>query len=87
MVNLRIIRETVLAKLAAIRNASEEVIHETYARAISSELMAAKDNAIQLRQLLTEARVRHPQHGWVMLERGEVERFEALLSQFVENLR
>lgn len=87
MVNLGIIRKTVLAKLAAIRNASEEVIHETYARAISFELISAKHKAIQLRQLLAEARVRHPQNGWVMLERGEVERFEALLSQFVENLR
>lgn len=86
MFSIAAIRNRVIARLTALRNFSEDAIHESYSREISTELDALKIKASALESLLKE-RMSHPKDGWVKFEREDLTELRKRLADFVSTAK
>lgn len=84
------VRDRVLLRLAAIRHPNEDHIHEAYQREINAENEEASKAAAKLAGLLDErlrwAKVRHPEQGWVMLSREDVDNLIQAANEFTREV-
>jgi hypothetical protein len=82
MFDIRRVRDTVRKRVAILRNATEEQIHEVWSNAIREELQSALRLAAEVRSKALTPRCHHPEQGWIMVEREQVARADDLLRRF-----
>jgi hypothetical protein len=67
------VMERVINRLKVLRSVREEQIHEAYVREMCEELLPARRAAMKLANTLSPM-AKHPEKGWVMLQRHDVKK-------------
>lgn len=84
--NYRLVRERVNARLAILGRVDEEVIHALYAKAIAEELAKVKVSAEGLKLQAQDVQARHPDKGWVMIDKAEWAKIGESFDAFIRGL-
>lgn len=85
MFYLRKVRDAVVAKIACLRNVSEEDIHVAYAREISAELHDARQKAESLLRIVTQPRAKRP-GSWIMISQEDATELAGQINDLIRSL-